>query len=106
MCNNATQCFFTELRMQSKSFYANKQSSSSCCNFPMNLCGNLLHMEKLDTVIVHRMMPLYSGYTFSKIFTQAFSDFSLALLSAIFLGVAECCQQDLCAGCMEALLFT
>ena len=40
-----------------------------------------------------------------KFSTQAFTDFSLALLSAIFLGVAESCQQDSCAGCTNALLF-
>ena len=53
--------------MQLESFYANKYSEFSCCKFPMDSRGNLIHIEKLDTVIVHRMMLLYSVCAFLKI---------------------------------------
>ena len=80
--------------MRPENFYASKYSSFSSCNFPTDLCGNLWHMDKLDTVIVHRRMLLYSVCAFPKITTQAFTVFSLALLSAILLGLADSCQQD------------
>ena len=50
-------------------FYANKYLLSSCCNFPTDLCGNLLHLEKLDIVIAYqKMMPFYSVCAFAKNF--------------------------------------
>ena len=46
-------------------------------------------MEKLDTVIVHRMMPLYFVCAFPKISTRAFTTCLLAPLPAIFLGIGD-----------------
>ena len=54
-------------------------------------------MEKLDTLIVHRMMSLYFVCASPKISTRAFTAFLLASLSAKFLGVGDSCQQDSCA---------
>ena len=51
-------------------------------------------MEKLDTVIVHRMMPLYFVCAFLKISIRAFTTFLLAPLPAIFLGIGDSCQQE------------
>ena len=89
MCNNATQCFFTELcalkiamLTSNRGLLVATQQTRIFCNFPTDSCGNLLRMENLDTVIVHQMMPLYFLCAFPNISTQAFTDFSLASFSA------------------------
>lgn len=42
----------------------------SCCNFPTDMCNNVSHMEKLDTIPAHWMMPSSLVSAFSKIITR------------------------------------
>ena len=51
MWNNAT--VFVHQTMQLKSFHASQYYSASGCNIPMDMCGNLFHMEQFDNIIVY-----------------------------------------------------